>query len=177
MRAHKLLSSQQQRTLLRLKPQRSENRRRSRASNERCYASSNKKKLKVVVFSTSDYEREILEKQLNSHFHVTFLKPRLTIETVDLAHGYDAMCCFVNDDLSADVIERLSEKCGVKMIALRCAGFDKVDVESCKKFGVLVYRVPMYDPLSIAEHAMALILALNRKLMISHSRVKSGNFT
>ena len=118
-----------------------------------------------------------MEKQLVSHFEVTFLKPRLTIETVDLAHGYDAMCCFVNDDLSADVIERLSEKCGVKMIALRCAGFDKVDVESCKKFGVLVHRVPMYDPLSIAEHAMALILALNRKLMISHSRVKSGNFT
>ena len=135
------------------------------------------KKTKVVVFSTHDYEKEILEKQLNNNFEVTFLAPRLTIETVDLAKGFDVACCFVNDDLSSDVVVRLRETCGVKMIALRCAGFDKVDVEACKKLKVRVYRVPMYDPLSIAEHAMALILALNRKIMISHTRVKSGNFT
>ena len=134
-------------------------------------------KTKVVVFSTHDYEKKILENQLNSNFEVTFLAPRLTIETVDLAKGFDVACCFVNDDLSSDVVVRLRETCGVKMIALRCAGFDKVDVEACKKLKVRVYRVPMYDPLSIAEHAMALILALNRKIMISHARVKSGNFT
>ena len=133
---------------------------------------------KVVVFSTHAYERDILEKALSSsNCAVTFLKPRLTAETVDLAKGFDVVCAFVNDDLSSDVLERLKNFCGVGMIALRCAGFDKVDVNTCRELGVKVYRVPMYDPLSIAEHAMALILALNRKIVTSHYRVQSGNFT
>ena len=140
--------------------------------------SGDKKATKVVVFSTHAYERDILEKALSSsNCAVTFLKPRLTAETVDLAKGFDVVCAFVNDDLSSDVLERLKNFCGVGMIALRCAGFDKVDVNTCRELGVKVYRVPMYDPLSIAEHAMALILALNRKIVTSHYRVQSGNFT
>lgn len=140
--------------------------------------SGDKKATKVVVFSTHAYERDILEKALSSsNCAVTFLKPRLTAETVDLAKGFDVVCAFVNDDLSSDVLERLKNFCGVGMIALRCAGFDKVDVNTCRELGVKVYRVPMYDPLSIAEHAMALILALNRKIVTSHNRVQSGNFT
>jgi len=132
--------------------------------------------MKIVVFSTKPYDREFLT-ETNSRFEhsLTFLEARLTVDTVGLANGFDAVCVFVNDRLDEDVL-RLLAGFGVKVIALRCAGFNNVNLAEANALGIKVVRVPAYSPHSVAEHAVGLILTLNRKIHRAYARVRDGNF-
>lgn len=100
---------------------------------------------------------------------------KLTPITAPLARRMDCVCVFVNDDLQADTVRQLAEG-GTGLVALRCAGFDRVDLTACREHGVTVARVPAYSPGAIAEHAVGLMLALNRKLHRAYSRTREGNF-
>jgi D-lactate dehydrogenase len=132
--------------------------------------------MRTAVFSTKPYDQRFLEEANAGHGHaLTFLEPRLTPETAPLAHGHDAVCAFVNDRLDAGVLATLAEG-GTRLIALRSAGFNHVDVAEAARLGLTVARVPAYSPYAVAEHAVALVLALNRKLHRAYNRVREGNF-
>ena len=123
--------------------------------------------MKVIFFDSKTYDKESFTKELVNYpdVEVKFLKTELTVNTAELAHGYDAVCAFVSADICGETIDILHE-CGVKFILLRCAGFNNVDMDTAKKYGIKVYRVPGYSPEAVAEHAMALALAVNRHLHI-----------
>lgn len=132
--------------------------------------------MKIAVFNSKPYDEKFLAAANQGHNHeLHFFKPHLELKTAPLADGFDATCTFVNDTLSADVIDRLAQG-GVKLLALRCAGFNNVDLETAEKNGLSVVRVPAYSPYAVAEHALALILGLNRKLYRAYNRVREGNF-
>ena len=132
--------------------------------------------MKVAVFSTKAYDRAFLEAANSQHGHdLVFFEPRLTRATAALAEGFTAVCVFVNDQLGADVIGRLARE-GVQLIALRCAGFNNVDLVAAQRHGLTVVRVPGYSPYAVAEHTVALLLTLNRKIHRAHARVREGNF-
>ena len=132
--------------------------------------------MKVIVYSAQDFEKEtILASNADKH-QVRFVSVPLNQETATLAAGNDAVIIFVNDDASASVLEKLNGA-GVKHIALRSAGFNNVDLEKAKQLGMRVARVPAYSPYAVAEHAVALMLALNRKLIRANSRVHELNFS
>jgi len=132
--------------------------------------------MRVAVFSTKRYDEErLLAANATAGHDLRFLEHRLTEGSAVLAEGSDAVCAFVNDDLSAPVVERLAEV-GVRMIALRSAGFNHVDLEAAAAAGITVARVPAYSPYAVAEHAVALILTLDRKIHRAHNRVREGNF-
>lgn len=132
--------------------------------------------MRVAVFSTKPYDRAFLSEANARHGHeLTFFEPRLAPETAVLAAGHDAVCAFVNDRLDAGVLGALVGS-GIRAIALRCAGFNNVDLEATARLGLAVVRVPAYSPHAVAEHTVALILALNRKLTRAHARVHEGNF-
>ncbi|WP_298440002.1 2-hydroxyacid dehydrogenase [uncultured Ferrimonas sp.] len=131
---------------------------------------------KVAVFSTKPYDQRFLEEaNQDSRIELTYFETRLRQRTVKLSEGFDAVSCFVNDIVDRDVIEQLA-KHGVKMIALRCAGFNNVDMQAANEFGVRVCNVPSYSPESVAEHALAMMFALNRKITRANVRVKEHNF-
>jgi D-lactate dehydrogenase len=133
--------------------------------------------VRVVVFSTKPHDLTSLEAANEDHGHeLTFLEPRLTLETVALADGYPVVCPFVNDELGPPVLERLA-KFGVGLLALRSAGFSHVDVAAAMDLGIAVARVPAYSPHAVAEHTVGLILALDRKLHRAYARVREGNFS
>lgn len=130
----------------------------------------------AAVFSTKPYDREYLSAAASSAGHeLTFLEPRILAETAILAEGYKAICCFVNDQLSADVLRQVHSH-GTRFIALRCAGFNQVDLAAAQRLGIKVARVPAYSPFSVAEHTVGLILTLNRKFHKAYQRVRDGNF-
>jgi D-lactate dehydrogenase len=132
--------------------------------------------MRVAVFSTHTFDREFLNEANRSRGHdLQFLEPRLTAETYVLALGFPAICAFVNDRLDADVLAKLAEG-GMRLVALRSAGFNHVDLAAAKKLGLTVSRVPAYSPYAVAEHTVALMLALNRKLYRAYARVREGNF-
>lgn len=133
--------------------------------------------MKIAVFDTHRYDREALE-HANGAFHYTFsfFDVRLKPETAALAQGHDVVCAFVNDQLTRSVLEALKQY-GVRLIALRCAGFNNVDLKAAKELGLPVVRVPEYSPYAVAEHAVALLLTLNRKIHKAHNRVREGNFS
>jgi len=131
--------------------------------------------MKVAVFSTQPYDRRSLEHE-NSGHELTFFEPRLGPETAPLAEGFKAVCCFVNDDLSGTVLRQLYTD-GTRFVALRCAGFNQVDLKVARELGIRVARVPAYSPYAVAEHTVALILALNRKIHRAYNRVREGNFS
>jgi D-lactate dehydrogenase len=131
--------------------------------------------MRTAVFSTKRYDREFLEAANAARHELRFFAPRLTSETASLAGGYDAVCVFVNDRLDAAVIESLARG-GSKLIALRCAGYNNVDLAAARKDRLSVVRVPSYSPHAVAEHTVALILALNRQLHRAYNRVREGNF-
>jgi len=129
----------------------------------------------VMIYSTRKFEKNHLEKALSQHqLHLS--DTRLTIETAALAQGSDAVCIFVNDDASAPVLEKL-KKAGIKYLALRSAGFNHVDLNVAQRLGFKVARVPEYSPAAIAEHTIALMLGLNRKMIRAHNRVRDMNFS
>jgi D-lactate dehydrogenase len=131
--------------------------------------------VKIAVFSTKNYDREFLEAAAGGRHHFRFLEPRLNEETVLLAAGYEAVCVFVNDTVNTAIVEALAAG-GTRLIVLRCAGFNNVDLAAAARVGVTVARVPAYSPYAVAEHTVGLILALNRKLHRAFNRVREGNF-
>lgn len=133
--------------------------------------------MKVAVFSTKPYDREfLLAANEEANHELMFYESRLTPETARLADGYPAVCAFVNDQLDAQVLLMLS-RMNVELIALRSAGFNHVDLPAAEQLGFTVTRVPAYSPEAVAEHTVALILALARKLHRAYSRVRDGNFS
>jgi len=133
--------------------------------------------MKVAVFSTKAYDREFLDvANAAGHHQLFYFEGSLRDKTVRLTEGYDAVCVFVNDVLDATVIEGLAAN-HVKLIVLRCAGFNNVDVEAAHRFGLRVLRVPAYSPHAVAEHAVALVMTLNRKTHKAYNRVREGNFS
>ncbi len=133
--------------------------------------------LKVAIFDTHCFEREYFERANRSAGHeLTFFEVKLTEETVSLAFGFDAVCVFVNDRLNEEVIRALHAG-KIRLIALRSTGFNNVDLEAARRFGIRVVRVPEYSPHAVAEHATALILSLDRKIHKAHQRVREGNFS
>ena len=133
--------------------------------------------MKVALFSTKPYEREYLD-QLNADgkHEFVYFEASLNVDTTNLAIGFKAVSIFVNDKVDKTVIKKLSE-IGVELIDLRCAGFNNVDIEAAKKFKIKVVRVPAYSPHAVAEHAVALILTLNRKTHKAYNRVRESNFS
>ena len=131
----------------------------------------------VAVYDTKPYDRGSLARARGAEtMEWRFLDFRLEPDTVHAASGAQAVCVFVNDDASRTVLERLAGL-GVRLLALRCAGFNKVDLAAAKELGLPVTRVPNYSPYSVAEHTVALILALNRKLHRAFNRVRELNFS
>jgi D-lactate dehydrogenase len=132
--------------------------------------------LKIAVFSTKPYDRQALDEANRRHGHeLTFFETRLNGSTAALVTEFDAVCPFVNDVLSADVIATLAGA-GTRLITLRSAGFNHVDLRAAAVHGLTVARVPAYSPHAIAEHAVGLILTLNRKFHRAYNRVREGNF-
>ncbi len=132
----------------------------------------------IRVFSTKPYDRDGFDaanQQLASPHDLVYLDARLEPSTAELAVGADAVCAFVNDDLSAPVLEALSAG-GVRVVALRCAGFNNVDLEVATRLGLPIVHVPAYSPNAVAEHTLALILSLNRRIHRAYNRVRDGNF-
>lgn len=133
--------------------------------------------MKVAVFSTKSYDRNFLEAaNTESKHELVFLEPRLTAETSVLATGSQAVCAFVNDELNAQTLSKLASS-GIKLIALRSAGFNNVDLAKAEELGLTVVRVPAYSPYAVAEHTIGLILALNRRIPRAYNRVREGNFS
>lgn len=133
--------------------------------------------LDIVFFSTKPYDQKSFEQakgehKVNYHFY-DFL---LTEKTAKMAKGCEIVCAFVNDDLSRRTLEKLASF-GVKMVALRCAGFNNVDLAAAKEYGIAVARVPAYSPEAIAEHAVGLMMTLNRRFHKAYQRTRDANFS
>ncbi|MDQ3263595.1 MAG: 2-hydroxyacid dehydrogenase [Myxococcota bacterium] len=133
--------------------------------------------MKIAFFDTHRYDRQSFE-TANAGFgqQITFLEPRLTPETRVLAQGHEVVCAFVNDQLDARTLEVLQAG-GVRLVALRSAGYNHVDLEAAQRLGLPVVRVPEYSPYAVAEHTVALVLAMNRKIHHAHARVRDWNFS
>ena len=137
--------------------------------------------LKIAFFGTKDYDRlffsELAKDKGEGTYNcdIKYFSTRLTPETAGLAKGYDAVCIFVNDEAPREVVETLKE-CGVKLILLRCAGFNNVDLQAAKECGITVIRVPAYSPYAVAEHAISIITCANRRLHKAVPKVKDNNF-
>lgn len=133
--------------------------------------------MKTAFFSTTPTDKRVFQQhQTNANVDLTFFDVHLTDKTVPLAKGFQAVCVFVNDHLDKHVIETLSEF-GIKLIALRCAGFNNIDRETAQKLNMTILRVPAYSPMAIAEHALALMMTLNRKTHKAYNRIRDHNFT
>lgn len=130
----------------------------------------------TVIYSTHKFERDYLLKANSSKHNLRLLDVPLTSETAYLAKGAKAVSIFVNDDASAPVIEKLSEA-GIRFLVLRSAGYNHVNLEKAKQLGFRTARVPAYSPYAVAEHTVALMLALNRKLIRANNRVHDLNFS
>ena len=132
--------------------------------------------MKLAFFDTKPYDRTGFDRCLEgTDLQIKYFETKLNEDTVSLAAGFDAVCVFVNDTVNKAVVDRLYEL-GVKMIALRCAGFNNVDTRAC--FGKLhVFRVPAYSPYAVAEHAMAMLLTIVRRTHKAYNRTREFNFS
>ncbi len=134
-------------------------------------------KVTITFFSTQPYDQEFFNKCNQSFgFHLQYFETQLNTTTANLVQDALIVCVFVNDKVDATVAQQLATR-GVKIIALRCAGFNNVDIEACKQHGIKVCRVPAYSPEAVAEHAVAMILTLNRKTHKAYNRVREQNFS
>lgn len=132
--------------------------------------------MKVAIFSTKPYEKVYLDKFNKGKHELVYFDAALNADTTNLAIGFEAVCIFVSDKMDKETIAKLA-KDGVKLIDLRSAGFNNVDIDAAAKNGIKVLRVPAYSPQAVAEHAVALILTLNRKTHKAYNRVREGNFS
>lgn len=132
--------------------------------------------MRIAVFSSKPYDIEYFRAANERYgFEISFLEPRLTRDTVALAEGFPVVCPFVNDQLDAEVLKALHAG-GTRMLALRSAGFNHVDLSEAERLGLVVTHVPAYSPYAVAEHTLALMLTLNRKTHRAYARVRDGNF-
>jgi D-lactate dehydrogenase len=132
--------------------------------------------MKILFYSVKPYEKSYLLAANKNKLQINFIDVALTLNTVQMAKGYDAICIFTSDDASKDILEAL-KKMHIQHIILRSAGYDHIDLQVAKKLQITVANVPDYSPYAIAEHAVALILALNRKLIIANKQLGKKNFT
>jgi D-lactate dehydrogenase len=133
--------------------------------------------MKIAFFDTHQFDRNAILKEINDFKHeITFFDTRLTEQTANLAINYPCVCAFVNDRLDSKTLRILSTG-GTQLIALRSAGFNHVDLKEAKDLGLRIVRVPEYSPYAVAEHAVTLILSLNRKIYRAYNRVREGNFS
>jgi len=133
--------------------------------------------MNLAIFSTKPYDKEYFEKfKKEYNLKITYYETSLQPNTAKLTKDFEVVCVFVNDTIDKKTINSIAKN-GVKLIALRCAGFNNVDLEACEKNNIKVVRVPAYSPEAVAEHAMALILTLNRKTHKAYNRVREGNFS
>ena len=133
--------------------------------------------MRTILFSSQTYDRDsFTAAPQHDGLELHFQPARLSLDTVALAQGHEVVCPFINDDLSAPVLEQLVAG-GTRLIALRSAGYNHVDLPAAKQLGLSVVRVPAYSPHAVAEHAVALILALNRRLHRAYNRTREGDFT
>jgi len=132
--------------------------------------------MKVAMFSTRSYDIQHFEPLTTDAIKIHFFDTQLNSQTAKLAIGFDAVCAFVNDELNADVLTQLKHA-GIKYIAMRCAGFNNVDLSCAKKLGITIVRVPAYSPEAVAEHAIALLLTLNRRIHKAYQRTRDANFS
>jgi D-lactate dehydrogenase len=132
--------------------------------------------MKIAVFSAKRYDREYLDAANVAEGHqLKYHEAPLDLDTVGLAAGHDAVCIFVNDKVDAEVLAKLKEG-GTRLVALRCTGFNNVDLKAAEQLGIKVVRVTDYSPYSVAEHAVALVLAINRKIHRAYNRTRDSNF-
>ena len=134
--------------------------------------------MKILFYDTKPYDRESFEKITDKYEGITvdFLKTDISCYTVNLSKGYDAVCVFVASDMRECIIEKLAEN-GVKLILLRCAGYNNVDLATAAKYGIKVMHVPAYSPEAVAEHALALAFAVNRHIHKAYIKVRENNFS
>lgn len=134
--------------------------------------------MKILFFDTKSYDKESFEKQEKNYpgIEIDYLKTDLAPKTAPLAKGFDAVCAFVSSDVGSATIEALHDA-GVKLILMRCAGFNNVDLEKAAQYGIKVMRVPGYSPEAVAEHAMALALGVNRRLHKAYVKVRENDFS
>lgn len=133
--------------------------------------------MKIAVFNTKSYDKIYLSEANKKHQHeCVFFEVHLDLNTYKLAEGFEAVCVFVNDQLDKDLLTALY-KIGVRLISLRCAGYNNIDVKTAIQLGFTITRVPAYSPHGVAEHAVAIMLSLNRKIYKSHNRIRDGNFS
>ena len=135
------------------------------------------KEMKIGFFSAKHYDIEHFDRT-NEAFgaEIEYFDYRLCMKSVKLAHGFEAICAFVNDSLCEEVLVELAKN-GTKIIAMRCAGFNNVDLDAAKRLGIRVVNVPAYSPESVAEHTIALMLTLNRKVHKAYQRTRDANFS
>lgn len=133
--------------------------------------------MKIIFFSTKPYDKLFFDRCNKTFgFEIEYFDTHLGPHIVNAIGPADAVCVFVNDKVNAEVIKVLAEK-GIRIIALRCAGFNNVDVEAARQYGIKVCRVPAYSPEAVAEHALAMIMTLNRKTHKAYNRVREQNFS
>ena len=133
--------------------------------------------MRIAFFNTKPYDQRSFTEINTDHSHeLTFFEPRLTPETASLASGFPAVCVFINDELGEETLRAIATT-GTKLIALRCAGFNNVDLNVVQQLGITIVRVPAYSPYAVAEHAVGLIMTLNRKLYRAYNRVRDDNFS
>ncbi|MEO0645210.1 MAG: 2-hydroxyacid dehydrogenase [Cyanobacteria bacterium J06650_10] len=132
--------------------------------------------MKIAFFSAKSYDQKSFNLANQDYSHdLTFFEPRLTVKTIALAAGFPAVCVFINDELDAATLRELAAN-GTELIAMRCAGYNNVDLAVAQELKLTVVRVPAYSPYAVAEHAVGLILMLNRKLYKAYNRVREDNF-
>lgn len=133
--------------------------------------------MRALLFSSQHYDQESFTRAASAgNVELHYQPARLTLDTAPLAQGFEVVCAFINDELDAPVLERLAAG-GTRLIALRSAGYNHVDLTTTQRLGLTVVRVPAYSPHAVAEHAVALILALNRRLHRAYNRTREGDFT
>lgn len=134
--------------------------------------------MKILFYDTKKYDKDSFDKVLPQYedIQVEYIEPDISVQTAKYAKGFEAVCGFVSSDLSKDVIKEF-HKAGVKLILMRCAGYNNVDLKECRKCDIIVLRVPGYSPEAVAEHAMALALACNRRIHKAYIKVRENNFS
>lgn len=134
--------------------------------------------LKILFYDTKSYDRDSFQETLSDfpEIEIEYTKSDLDPRTAALAEGFDAVCAFVSSDVGTQTVELLHQK-GIRLILMRCAGFNNVDLETAKKYDIRVMRVPGYSPEAVAEHAIALALAANRRLYKAYNKVRENDFS
>jgi D-lactate dehydrogenase len=132
--------------------------------------------MRIAFYSAKDYDKRFFDRQNENGHEIDYFEAKLEPKTARLAKDHSVVCAFVQDDMSAETLKPLKER-GVELIALRCAGFNNVDLKKAAELGITVVRVPAYSPHAVAEHTVGLMLALNRKIHRAHNRIIEHNFS